>query len=281
MTVSRKKRLVPTGECFCGCGAEAEIGRWFVRDHDNTAAAALRAVEGGLSLPQRLVEAGFGPERSVVQEAVERAGWVRCREGCAYAGTPAGLAAHLREGRCTARALEGAAAPGAEAVEESGTVAEAAAGVEPGAGGSGAGRAGSAVAGGRAESGVAAGAVLPGRDDPVWDGMPLVLRRELRQPAHQLVTPLQGPLAKPENRRLLGAVRAVARMRTTGGHWHLLLTARREDFGSPRSERAGVFFAALERVVAEYLAPAAEAEGGGVSAGPGETGAVAAAAPSA
>ncbi|MEV7157261.1 hypothetical protein AB0N77_21980 [Streptomyces misionensis] len=99
MTETREKRLVPTGDCFCGCGGEAGIGRWFVRGHDITAAGALRAVKGGLSLPQQLVEAGFGPERSVVQEAVDQAGWVRCA-GCAYAGTPAGLAAHTRTGSC-------------------------------------------------------------------------------------------------------------------------------------------------------------------------------------
>lgn len=89
MTETKKKRLVPTGDCFCGCGAEVGIGRWFVPGHDITAAGALRAVEGGLSLPQRLVEAGFGPERSVVQEAVDQSGWVRC-ERCSYAGAAGG-----------------------------------------------------------------------------------------------------------------------------------------------------------------------------------------------
>lgn len=33
------KRLVPTGDGFCGCGGEAGIGRWFVLGHDITAAA--------------------------------------------------------------------------------------------------------------------------------------------------------------------------------------------------------------------------------------------------
>jgi hypothetical protein len=256
VTVTRKSRLVPTGDCFCGCGEEAEIGRWFVQGHDITAAAALRAVEGGLSLPQRLVEAGFGPERSVVEEAVAKAGWARCA-GCAYAGTPAGLAAHMRGGGCAAEP-DGLEEPAGREIEPA----------EPAAR---SGRTGPATAGSappvRAETGAAQGVLLPGTDDPAWGEMPLTWRRSLRMPAHQLVTPLQGPLAKPDGRRLRGAVRAAARMRMTGAHWHLLLMARREDFGSPRSRRADAVFEVLQRLVAEHLAPAAE-EG---PPGPGDT----------
>ncbi|MDX3697828.1 hypothetical protein PV726_48270 [Streptomyces europaeiscabiei] len=240
---------MPTGDCFCGCGGEAEIGRWFVRGHDITAAAALRAVEG-LSLPQRLVAAGFGPERSVVEEAVLKEGWARCT-GCAYAGTPAGLAAHTRGGGCAA----GPDSPQEPAAQEAGPAA----------------RTGPATAGSappvRAETGAARGVLLPGADDPSWGEMPLAWRQGLRMPAHQLVTPVKGPLATSENRRLLGAVRAAARMRMTGAHWHLLLTARREDFGSPRSRRAGAVFEALERLVAGHLAPAPEED----LPGPGDT----------
>jgi hypothetical protein len=47
VTQTKRTRLLPTGNCFCGCGGEAEIGRWFVRGHDITAAAALRAVRAG------------------------------------------------------------------------------------------------------------------------------------------------------------------------------------------------------------------------------------------
>ncbi|WP_331752637.1 hypothetical protein OG440_40595 (plasmid) [Streptomyces sp. NBC_00637] len=246
---------MPTGDCFCGCGGEAEIGRWFVRGHDITAAAALRAVEG-LSLPQRLVAAGFGPERSVVEEAVAKADWARCA-GCAYAGTAAGLAAHLRGGGCAAEP-DGLGEPAGRETEPAEPVARA-------------GRAGPAAAGSappvRAETGAAQGVLLPGADDPAWGEVPLAWRQSLRMPAHQLVTPVQGALAKPDGRRLLGAVRAAARMRMTGAHWHLLLMARREDFGSPRSRRADAVFEALQRLVAEHLAPAAE-EG---PPGPGDT----------
>uniref|UniRef100_UPI004056E893 hypothetical protein n=1 Tax=Streptomyces olivaceus TaxID=47716 RepID=UPI004056E893 len=114
MTVTRKTRLVPTGG---GCGAEAAIGSWFVRGHDITAAAALRALQG-MRLPQQLVSLGFGPERSVVQAAVDEVGWVRC-PGCAYAGTPVNLAAHTRAGSCTA-GVPGDEQPQAQPEPESG-----------------------------------------------------------------------------------------------------------------------------------------------------------------
>lgn len=249
MTDTRKIRLVPTGDCFCGCGAEAEIGRWFVRGHDITAAAALRALQG-MKLPQQLVSLGFGPERSVVQTAVDEAGWVRC-PGCAYAGTPANLAAHTRAGSCAAGAPGDEQQPHAQPEPEPGAEP---AGAEQGP----AAPAGSAApAPVRAESGAARGRLLPGADDPSWEEVPLHLRQHLRGPAHQLVTPVQGVLKKPGSRRLLAAVRAAGRMRVTGAQWLLLLTARREDFGSSRSQRARALYEVLEQV-AEHLAPAAE-----------------------
>ncbi|KFG71144.1 hypothetical protein FM21_36370 [Streptomyces mutabilis] len=65
---------MPTGYCFCGCGGEAEIGRWFVLGHDITAAAALRAVQGE-TLPQRLVRVGYGrTARSSRKPSNRRAG---------------------------------------------------------------------------------------------------------------------------------------------------------------------------------------------------------------
>ncbi|MEV0636340.1 hypothetical protein AB0I77_15475 [Streptomyces sp. NPDC050619] len=95
-----------TRGCFCGCGKEAEVDGWFAQDHAVTALAALRAVET-LWLPHRLMEAGFGPERSVVEAAIQEAGWVRC-PGCAYVG-PSG--AHA--GTCTAGAPAGDQSPAA------------------------------------------------------------------------------------------------------------------------------------------------------------------------
>lgn len=266
MTETKKKRLVPTGDCFCGCGAEVGIGRWFVPGHDITAAGALRAVEGGLSLPQRLVEAGFGPERSVVQEAVDQAGWVRC-ERCSYAGAPAGLATHIRAGSCASPEAGGGGGGG----EGDGAVTpEPAAGQTAPLRDAGPSEAGSAPPV-RAQTGPARGRVLPGEDDPFWGEVPLHLRQALRGPAHQLVTPVRGPLKAKEQRRVLSAVRAAERMRMTGAHWLLLLTTEREAFGSTSSARAGAFYGVLEQILAEYLPPAQDQQE--APAAPEETGA--------
>ena len=97
-----------TRGCFCGCGEEAEVDGWFAQGHDVTAAAALCAVED-LRLAHQLVSLGYGPERSVVQTAVEEAGWVRC-PGCTYVGPSA---AHT----CTADAPAGDQPPAAELAE--------------------------------------------------------------------------------------------------------------------------------------------------------------------
>ncbi|WP_345620000.1 hypothetical protein [Streptomyces ziwulingensis] len=87
--------------CFCGCGENAEVDRWFAQGHEVTAAAALHAVQG-LRLAHELVSLGYGPERSVVQTAVEEAGWARC-PGCPHIGP----AAHT----CAADALAGDQSP--------------------------------------------------------------------------------------------------------------------------------------------------------------------------
>ncbi|MDH2393807.1 hypothetical protein QCN29_34630 [Streptomyces sp. HNM0663] len=223
MTEKRERR------CFCGCGESAEMGRWFVQGHDVTAVAALRAVEE-LRLAYQLVLLGYGPERSVVQTAVEGAGWVRC-PGCSYVGPSA---AHT----CTAEAPAGdqspsSPEPGAEQEQEPASAAAL-----------------------LAESGAAQGRLLPEADDRMWEAVPLHLRQQLRGPAHQLVSPAQGPLTARENRHLLSAVRAASRMRMTGAHWTLLLTTGRESFGGPRSQRAQRLCEALEQVAAEHTAPA-------------------------
>ena len=41
------KRLLPTGECWCGCGAETAIGSFFLPGHDKTAESAVISVEYG------------------------------------------------------------------------------------------------------------------------------------------------------------------------------------------------------------------------------------------
>lgn len=285
VTATRNTRLVPTGYCFCGCGGEAEIGRWFVQGHDITAAAALRAVEG-LRLPHRLVEAGYGPEHSVVQAAVEQAGWKRC-PGCAYAGAPDGLAAHLRAGSCATGAPAAQPEPPAESAvpeprrqpedgtEQAGPEPESAAGEEVPAAGPGPvkGRPARSGAGGEdtgpvpAEAGPAQGLLLPGSADGVWKLVPLGLRQDLANAAHRLVTPEQATLREKGNRAVRYALRAADNRRMTGKHWHALLTAPRESFGSARSERAQRVFEVLEQVVAQYLVPATEAVPAAVAEG--------------
>ena len=41
------KRLLPTGDCWCGCGAETAIGSFFLPGHDKTAESAVISVEYG------------------------------------------------------------------------------------------------------------------------------------------------------------------------------------------------------------------------------------------
>ncbi|MER5988066.1 hypothetical protein [Streptomyces sp. NPDC001787] len=248
-----------------------------MQGHDITAAAALRAVEGA-GLPQRLVAAGYGPERSVVAEAVSGAGWVRCG-GCAYAGPPARLAVHVRGGGCEgvgqaepepAEVREPAEGEDASAVDElpakDASVEELPVGklvAKDTAGGrrrgDRGGRAGGEDTGPvRAEAGPAQGLLLPGPGDEMWKKVPLHLRGILVMPAHRLVTPEQAVLREAKNREVKFALRAAGNKRMTGKHWHALLTAPRESFGSARSERADRIFEVLKQVVAEYVAPAVE-----------------------
>ncbi|MFD7645654.1 hypothetical protein ACFV4P_33980 [Kitasatospora sp. NPDC059795] len=93
-----RPRLVPTGTCWCGCGAEAAIGAFFARGHDKIAEAALLAVRFDGSVPRLLHEHGFGPARSVTDEAVRQGMWHACpTDGCDYKGAPAGLRLHLKK----------------------------------------------------------------------------------------------------------------------------------------------------------------------------------------
>jgi hypothetical protein len=54
------QRLIPTGECWCGCGEETAVGAFFVSGHDKRAESAIVKVIYG-SVPALLVEHGFGP----------------------------------------------------------------------------------------------------------------------------------------------------------------------------------------------------------------------------
>ncbi|MFD7624001.1 hypothetical protein [Streptomyces sp. NPDC059802] len=250
--------------------------------HDITAAAALRAVQGGVTLPERLVEAGFGPERSVVQEAVDRAGWARCT-GCAYAGAPAGLAAHVRGGGCegAGRAESGPDGVPVGGVQAAGVAVEglpAAAAPLPAAEDRTGGSGGPGVGGGdaglvRVEAGVARGLVLPGPDDGLWREVPLHLRQNVMAAAHRLVSPEPAVLREKGNAPVRYALRAADGRRMGGKHWLALLGAPRESFGSARSERARRVFEVLEQVVADFVAPAVAGSSESVVSAPGSAGA--------
>ncbi len=55
-----RARLIPTGECWCGCGEDAGIGRFFLPGHDRRAEAAVIKREYG-SVAAFLSAHGYGP----------------------------------------------------------------------------------------------------------------------------------------------------------------------------------------------------------------------------
>ena len=64
-----KKRLLPTGECWCGCGEETTIGAFFRPGHDKKAEAAVIKVKYG-TVADFLDREGFGPGgRNAIREA--------------------------------------------------------------------------------------------------------------------------------------------------------------------------------------------------------------------
>jgi hypothetical protein len=93
--VTNLPRLIPTGSCWCGCGAEVGIGSFFVRGHDKVAEAALLAVDYGSSVAQLLHKHGYGAERSVTQAAVDAEAWEKCPQ-CDYVGAAASVRNHLK-----------------------------------------------------------------------------------------------------------------------------------------------------------------------------------------
>ena len=58
--MSTSKRLLPTGECWCGCGKETSRGSFFKIGHDKVAESrVIRAEYGGV--PEFLADHGYGP----------------------------------------------------------------------------------------------------------------------------------------------------------------------------------------------------------------------------
>ena len=54
------RRLIPTGECWCGCGEEATLGSFFRAGHDKVAESAVINIEYG-GVAEFLAEHGYGP----------------------------------------------------------------------------------------------------------------------------------------------------------------------------------------------------------------------------
>jgi hypothetical protein len=96
MTYLKLPRLIPTGTCWCGCGKQTGIGSFFARGHDKIAEAALTAAEFGGSVPQLLHRHGYGPGRSVIEEAVAAGAWEKC-SSCWYCGTSESVRNHRRK----------------------------------------------------------------------------------------------------------------------------------------------------------------------------------------
>lgn len=96
-TTSELPRLIPTGTCWCGCGAETGRGSFFARGHDKVAEAALLAVRYDGSVAQLLHDFGYSPGRSVTAEAVRSGDWEPCpKTGCEYVGAPASIRVHRK-----------------------------------------------------------------------------------------------------------------------------------------------------------------------------------------
>ena len=65
------ERLVPTDECWCGCGAETASDSFFLPGHDKTAESAVISVEYG-GVPEFLVQHGYGPRGKSAKHEVAR-----------------------------------------------------------------------------------------------------------------------------------------------------------------------------------------------------------------
>jgi hypothetical protein len=77
MNMGDHPRLIPTGLCWCGCGAEISLGSFFAPGHDKAAEAAVILMHYG-GVAEFLVAHGFGPEGRNPRRELER--W-RARAG--------------------------------------------------------------------------------------------------------------------------------------------------------------------------------------------------------
>ncbi|MFF8618285.1 hypothetical protein [Streptomyces sp. NPDC015350] len=97
MSGNTRPRLLPTGFCWCGCGQEIGLGKFFVHGHDKIAEAAYMAVHHEASVARLLADTGFAPDghETIRDAALDRGGWELCPRGCGYAGAPASIRNHI------------------------------------------------------------------------------------------------------------------------------------------------------------------------------------------
>jgi hypothetical protein len=67
---THRKRVFPTGECWCGCGEEVSERTFFKPGHDRRAESAVIKVLYG-SVARFLDEQGFGPGRRNAMRELE------------------------------------------------------------------------------------------------------------------------------------------------------------------------------------------------------------------
>lgn len=97
--MTEKLRLIPTGNCWCGCPKEVGLGKFFSPGHDKVAEAAYMAVHHEASVARLLADTGFAPgdKETIRAAALDRGGWEECPRGCGYAGAPASITNHLKK----------------------------------------------------------------------------------------------------------------------------------------------------------------------------------------
>ena len=66
-----EERLIPTGECWCGCGTQTSIGAFFASGHDKIAESAIVKVEYK-NVPRLLKQHGYGPGGKNAFEALAK-----------------------------------------------------------------------------------------------------------------------------------------------------------------------------------------------------------------
>ena len=64
-------RLLPTGECWCGCETETPIGSFFAAGHDKLAESAVILTNYG-GVPEFLIAHGFGPGGKNARQELEQ-----------------------------------------------------------------------------------------------------------------------------------------------------------------------------------------------------------------